>query len=71
MTILYVLVPMGLVLCLLAVWAFFWAVNAGQFENLDSASVSPLEDDVHQKRSGDGPPPPVPGPSLPGAPRSG
>ena len=31
MTILYVLVPLGLVLCLVAVWAFFWAVNTGQF----------------------------------------
>ena len=38
MTILYVLVPLGLVLCLVAVWAFFWAVNTGQFEELDAAS---------------------------------
>jgi cbb3-type cytochrome oxidase maturation protein len=44
-TILYALVPLGLVLCLLAVAAFFWAVNNGQFEDLDVASVSPLEDD--------------------------
>jgi cbb3-type cytochrome oxidase maturation protein len=46
MTILFVLVPLGLVLAILAVWAFFWAVNAGQFEELDAASVSPLEDDL-------------------------
>ncbi len=71
MTILYVLVPMALVLCLLAVWAFFWAVNTGQFEDLDTASVSPLEDDVHQKRTNDDPLPPVPSPSLRGAPPSG
>jgi cbb3-type cytochrome oxidase maturation protein len=62
MTILYVLVPLGLALCGLAVWAFFWAVNAGQFEELDAAAISPLEDDLAL---------PVPPPSVPGAPPSG
>ncbi len=71
MTILYVLVPMALVLCLLAVWAFFWAVNTGQFEDLDTASISPLEGDVYQKRTSDDPLPPVPSPSLRGVPPSG
>jgi cbb3-type cytochrome oxidase maturation protein len=37
MIILYVLVPLGLLLCALAVWAFFWAVNAGQFDDLERA----------------------------------
>ena len=50
MTILYVLVPLGLVLSILAVWAFFWAVNAGQFDNLDAAATSPLEEDLHLPR---------------------
>jgi cbb3-type cytochrome oxidase maturation protein len=45
MIILFTLVPLGLVLCLLAVWAFFWAVNTGQFDNLDTAAEAPLEDD--------------------------
>lgn len=45
MTILYVLVPLGLALCALGVWAFFWAVNTGQFENLEEGAVSPLEED--------------------------
>jgi cbb3-type cytochrome oxidase maturation protein len=62
MTILYALVPMALVLCMLAVWAFFWAVNTGQFEGLDSAAVSPLEDDQVA---------PSPAPSAPDAPPSG
>ena len=62
MTILYILLPLGLVLCLVAVWAFFWAVNAGQFENMDAASVSPLEDDLPDQ---------APLPSSPGAPRTG
>lgn len=71
MTILYALVPMGLVLCLVAVWAFFWAVNTGQFEDLDTASVSPLEDDLLLNQAGDDPDPPVPSPSLRDAPPSG
>lgn len=62
MTILYVLVPLGLALCLLAVGAFFWAVNTGQFEDLEVASVSPLEDDLAT---------PAPAPSVPDAPPSG
>ena len=70
MTILYVLVPLGLMLSVLAVGAFFWAVNAGQFEDLDSGAVSPLEDDRP-----DDPPDdlggPFPAPSAPGAPPSG
>ncbi len=63
MTILYVLVPLGLALCLLAVGAFFWAVNTGQFEDLEVASVSPLEDDLVAT--------PAPAPSVPDAPPSG
>mgnify|MGYP003562603309 CR=1 FL=1 len=66
MTILYVLVPLGLVLCLVAVWAFFWAVNTGQFESLDSAAVSPLEDDLPDDLVA-----PSPAPSAPDAPPSG
>lgn len=45
MIILYTLVPLGLVLCGLALWAFFWAVNTGQFDNLDLAAETPLEDE--------------------------
>ena len=62
MTILYVLVPLGLALCALAVWAFFWAVNTGQFEDLTTPAISPLEEDPED---------PVPLPSAPGVPPSG
>ncbi|MCL4722348.1 MAG: cbb3-type cytochrome oxidase assembly protein CcoS [Gammaproteobacteria bacterium] len=44
MIILYVLVPLGLLLCALAVWAFFWAVNSGQFDDLELAAGSPLDE---------------------------
>ena len=70
MTILYVLVPLGLVLSILAVWAFFWAVNTGQFEDLDCGAISPLEDDracdLKDELAG-----PAPVPSAPGGPPSG
>jgi len=71
MTILYVLVPLGLVLCLLSVWAFFWAVNTGQFDDLDEAGVSPLEDDLRQAPPDAGPGSRAPAPSAPGGPPSG
>lgn len=47
MTILYFLIPLSLVLLGFAVWAFFWAVNSGQFDDLDSPAWRILlEDDT-------------------------
>jgi cbb3-type cytochrome oxidase maturation protein len=40
MSILFVLVPLSLVLLGIAVWALFWAIDSGQFENLDEAARS-------------------------------
>ena len=45
MTSIYLLIPLSLVLVVTAVWAFFWAVNRGQFEDLDEPARSVLEDD--------------------------
>lgn len=45
MNILFVLIPLSLVLVLLAGWAFFWAVGAGQFDDLESPSWDVLRDD--------------------------
>ena len=41
----YLLVPLSLVLLGGAIWAFFWAVNRGQFEDLDEPARAVLEDD--------------------------
>jgi cbb3-type cytochrome oxidase maturation protein len=38
MNILFVLIPLSLVLLGVAVWSLFWAVDTGQFENLDEAA---------------------------------
>ena len=45
MNILYLLIPLGLLLLGLAIWAFFWAVGSGQFDDLDSPAMSVVMDD--------------------------
>ena len=45
MSILFVLVPLSLVLTGIAIWAFFWAADSGQFDDLDSAARSIHEPD--------------------------
>ena len=42
---LVILVPIALVFTALAVAIFFWAVNSGQYEDLDRASQDILFDD--------------------------
>jgi cbb3-type cytochrome oxidase maturation protein len=36
MSMVFLLIPLSLVLVGLAVWAFLWAVNSGQFDDLDT-----------------------------------
>ena len=45
MDILYFLIPLGLLLLGLAVWAFFWAVGSGQFDDLDTPAIRVVMDD--------------------------
>lgn len=45
MTILYLLIPISLVLLGLAVWAFFWAVNNDQFDDLEGPAHRILFDE--------------------------
>jgi len=45
MNILYLLIPLGLLLLAAAVAAFFWAVGAGQFDDLESPAMSIIMDD--------------------------
>ncbi len=45
MSILFALIPLAIALLALAVWAFFWAVRAGQFDDLDTPAVRILLDD--------------------------
>jgi cbb3-type cytochrome oxidase maturation protein len=45
MSILYVLIPLALLILGGAVWAFFWAVGSGQFDDLDTPAMRILMDD--------------------------
>lgn len=53
MTILYLLIPLALLLLGGAVWAFFWAVGSGQFDDLDTPAMRIVLDD--DQRPGDQP----------------
>jgi len=58
MSVLFVLIPLGLVLLALAIAAFFWAVGSGQFDDLDSPGSMVLFDDeplVRQAKPSPGP----------------
>jgi cbb3-type cytochrome oxidase maturation protein len=45
LSILFLLIPLGLVLLGLAVAAFFWATKSGQFDDLESPAWSVVMDD--------------------------
>lgn len=62
MNIIFLLIPLGLVLLLAAVVAFFWAVRSGQFDDLETPAWRILLDDdrspppeAADDRSGDPP----------------
>lgn len=44
MSILFILIPLSLLLVVFAGWAFFWAVDRGQFDDLDSPAWDILSD---------------------------
>lgn len=46
MSILLVLIPLTLTLVIFAVCAFLWAVDSGQFDDLDTASWDMLSDEA-------------------------
>lgn len=45
MSVLIYLVPVSLVLLGFAVWAFWWAVKRGQFDDLDTPAIDILAED--------------------------
>lgn len=49
MQVVFFLVPLGLMVLLLAVWAFCWAVNSGQFEDMDHPAHQILFDDKEHR----------------------
>lgn len=51
MDILYILIPLSLLLVVLACWAFFWAVDSGQFDDMDSPAWDALADEPRKPQS--------------------
>ncbi|GAB3035417.1 MULTISPECIES: cbb3-type cytochrome oxidase assembly protein CcoS [Oleiagrimonas] len=47
MNVILLLIPLSMVLLGAGVWAFFWAVNHAQFDDLDTPALMPLSDDAH------------------------
>jgi cbb3-type cytochrome oxidase maturation protein len=45
MNILLLLIPLSLMLLGIAVYAFWWAVKRGQFDDLDTPAIDILRDD--------------------------
>jgi len=55
MEIIFLLIPLSLVLVGGIIWAFFWAVRSGQFDDLEGPAHRILmdDDDVHDNRLAD------------------
>ena len=45
MNVVYFLIPLALLLLAGAVWAFFWAVGSGQFDDLETPAMRIVMDD--------------------------
>jgi cbb3-type cytochrome oxidase maturation protein len=59
LNIIYALIPLGLILLIAAVAAFFWAVRSGQFDDLESPAwrilldddrAPPADEDAHDRK---------------------
>lgn len=49
MAALYILIPVAIGLVAAAIWVFFWAVDSGQYDDLDSPAHSILFDEEDPK----------------------
>ncbi|MNM74126.1 Cytochrome oxidase maturation protein cbb3-type [compost metagenome] len=46
---LYVMIPIAILIVGVAIWILFWAVNSGQYDDMDSPAHSILFDDEDPK----------------------
>ncbi|QOC22253.1 cbb3-type cytochrome oxidase assembly protein CcoS [Wenzhouxiangella sp. AB-CW3] len=53
MNIIYVLIPLSVILMVLAIGAFFWAVKNDQFDDLDTPAMDILDDDEEPPNDND------------------
>jgi cbb3-type cytochrome oxidase maturation protein len=55
MSILFVMIPLAMLLLAAAIWAFFWAVRSGQFDDLEAQGMLVLfDDEPPTRKSGPG-----------------
>ncbi len=54
MEIIYLLIPLSLVLIGVIIWALFWAIRSGQFDDLEGPAHRVLMDDDKPDFSNDG-----------------
>ena len=52
MNVLLVMIPLSIVLLIGAAVAFFWAVDHGQFDDMDTPSLLPLDDSPRECNNG-------------------
>lgn len=57
MEILYMLIPLGIVIFAVAIWAFVWAVKSGQFDDMEGPAHRILMDDDDPRIPGHPPKP--------------
>jgi len=50
MSMIALLIPISVILVGIAVWGFVWAVNSGQFDDLDTPAWDMLSDDEDHKQ---------------------
>lgn len=53
MNIILIMIPLSLLLLVGAGVMFFWAVNKGQFDDMDSPALSPVSDNLPEEELGD------------------
>lgn len=51
MNIILIMIPLSLLVLIGAAAMFFWAVNKGQFDDMDSPGLMPLSDNLPEEES--------------------
>ena len=51
---LYLLIPIALVFCVITIWLLLWAINSGQYDDLDKEAWNILADDEPHQPPTDG-----------------
>jgi cbb3-type cytochrome oxidase maturation protein len=53
MNIIYMLIPLSIIILLIAIYFFFWAVNKNQFDDVEAPAYHIIFDDKKNKKNGE------------------